>query len=83
MEQSGDFESDKIQRGQMNSNPDTIYWFVGLMVVANIGTIFSVMVMGSKGVWWMSELSSRVDALREDVERIDEDVRDLRHAHNN
>ena len=61
--------------------PDIIYWFIGVMVVANLGTIFSVLVMGSKGIWWMSELSSRVDSAENDIVEIKGDVRDLRHAH--
>jgi hypothetical protein len=38
-----------------------IYWVVGTVVVANIGTIIALLVAASKGVWWLSKLDSRVD----------------------
>jgi hypothetical protein len=60
--------------------PNLVYWFVGVMVVSNIGTIISVAVVGARGVWWLSYLSSRVEAAENDIEEIKGDVRDLRHS---
>ena len=58
--------------------PASIYWAVGIIVVANLGTIVSVLVVGFRGIWWLSKLDSRVEAVEKSVaslERADTELR--------
>lgn len=55
----------------------TFYWSVGVLVVANVGTMLSVLVLGFKGAWWLSKLDSRVEQHAEHIDEIKERVNHL------
>lgn len=44
----------------MEAIPQWIIYTIGTLIVANIGTIGSILLYGGKAVWWLSKLDSRV-----------------------
>jgi hypothetical protein len=62
--------------------PSSAYWLVGVLVLANFGTIISVLVMGFKGAWWLSKLDSRVESVEKSVDSLTQADTELRLAIN-
>lgn len=58
--------------------PSSLYYLVGTLIVANIGTIGSVLLFGAKAIWWISKLESRVDKNNHDIQAAHEKIRDLK-----
>ena len=49
--------------------PAGFYWLVGVLIMANLGTIGSVAVIAFRATWWFSKLDSRVDYAKETAVR--------------
>lgn len=62
--------------------PPSVYWLVGVIVLANLGTIVSVLIVGFKGVWWLSKLDSRVESVEKSVDSLEKADTELRLAIN-
>lgn len=45
--------------------PDSFKYLIGALLLANLGTIGSILVFGGKAVWWISKLDARVDDAKE------------------
>ena len=46
----------------MGSNvPQWVYATIGILIVGNLGTIFTVMMSVYKLVWWASKVDSRIE----------------------
>jgi hypothetical protein len=43
------------------SLPNEFYYIAGVLFVANVGTIVTILIAAMKTVWWASKLDSRVD----------------------
>lgn len=41
--------------------PSILYWLIGVSVVANFGTIVSLMYFSGRIVWWAAKIDHRVD----------------------
>lgn len=41
--------------------PNEVYYVAGVLLLANLGTIVSIMFAAFKAVWWASKLDSKVD----------------------
>ncbi|MDH4163338.1 MAG: hypothetical protein OEW15_11715 [Nitrospirota bacterium] len=44
--------------------PKEVYYVAGVLLLANLGTIVSIMFAAFKAVWWASKLDSKVDEAR-------------------
>lgn len=42
--------------------PEAIYWFVGILVLANVASIISVFTAAMKILWWASKIDFRVES---------------------
>ena len=62
----------------MGSDLESVYWIVGAMVVASVGTIGATLFAAAKGIWWLSKLDSRVKQNTKDVNEAHSKVRQLR-----
>lgn len=49
--------------------PESFKYLMGALIVANLGTIGSIIVFGGKAVWWLSKLDARVDHAQETAVR--------------
>lgn len=49
--------------------PDSFKYLIGALLLANLGTIGSILVFGGKAVWWLSKLDARVDHAKETAVR--------------
>lgn len=47
----------------MNDIPGTAYVIIGTLIVANLGTVVTVIYGVGKLVWWMSKLDSRMSSV--------------------
>lgn len=54
--------------------PTDFYWLVGVLVVANLGSIIAVFGMGVKAIWWLSKLDSRMANVESRLEHQGEDL---------
>lgn len=50
-----------------NLDLTTVYGIIGVIVVAQFGTIITVMLWLMKGVWWASQKNTEVEQLKKDV----------------
>lgn len=41
--------------------PESVYYFIGVMILTNLATIGTVCYTALKAAWWLSKLDSRVD----------------------
>ena len=46
---------------------DSIYYLVGFLIIANLGTIWSILYFGGKSIWFFSALKSQVDKHEEQI----------------
>lgn len=50
--------------GNISSNmpelPSSFYYIIGISIVANVGTIGTVLILIFKSSWWLSKLDGRV-----------------------
>lgn len=60
--------------------PQQMYWVTGALVLANLGTIGSVIWFSFKGVWWLSKLDSKVEKNSEDIAKHSKEIDDLNMA---
>lgn len=44
--------------------PSEVYYIAGVLIVTNIGTIFTVVFAALKSAWWLSKLDSRVNEVK-------------------
>lgn len=44
----------------MGYMPEGLNYVVGALIIANVGTIGTVLFAAARGVWWLSKLDSRV-----------------------
>lgn len=51
----------------MNNIPEIVLWFIGFMIVANLGAIGSMVMAGFKITWWASSMDSRLTSVEDDV----------------
>ena len=61
----------------MTELPAKIYYFIGFLIVANLGAIFSAIILALKTVWWASKLESKVDETRAMTVRLHKRVDNL------
>lgn len=61
--------------------PNSFYVIAGTLIVANLGTIFSLIYGVGRLVWFIAQLESRVEKLENDFTVIHEDIRSLRVSH--
>ena len=48
---------------------NSLKWYAGFIIMANLGTIGSLLFVGYKAVWWLSKLDSRVTHAQETANR--------------
>lgn len=62
--------------------PTNFYVVVGVLVLANIGTVVSIFYGVGKVVWWLSKLDSRVENLEnettKDIDAAHSAIREIR-----
>ena len=65
----------------MTEIPSSAYVIIGSLILANIGTVVTVMYGIGKLVWWLSELNSRVKTIEtehtKDINSAFQKIRDL------
>lgn len=44
--------------------PNEVYYVAGVLLLANVGTIVSILFAAFKAVWWASKLDSKVEEAR-------------------
>jgi hypothetical protein len=54
-----------------------IIYFIGALVVANIGTILTVIIYAGRAVWFLSALNQKVNKNTEDVNNAHSKIRDI------
>ena len=47
-----------------------VYWVVGAVIVMNLGTIVTIAIAGAKSVWWLAQLSARVEQNAKDINNL-------------
>lgn len=55
----------------------SIYYIVGVLIIANLGTIGSILVFGGKLVWWLAQADMRIKKNKEDIDLAFTRIRDL------
>ena len=58
--------------------PSSFYYLVGSLILANIGTIGSIIVFGARAIWWLSKLDSRVEKTEKDTHAYHEKLREVK-----
>lgn len=65
----------------MTEIPSSVYVIIGSLILANIGTVVTVMYGIGRLVWWLSELNSRVKSIEightKDINSAFQKIRDL------
>jgi hypothetical protein len=65
----------------MNEIPSSVYVIIGTLIVANLGTVVTVIYGVGKLVWWMAKLDSRLAAVEvehtKDIDSAHTKIRDL------
>ena len=61
----------------MNQIPQWVYIAIGSLVLANLGTIVSILVAAGKLVWFLSELNTTVKKQTQDINSAHQKIRDL------
>jgi hypothetical protein len=66
----------------INQIPQSFYVIVGVLILANIGTVVTIFYGIGKVVWWLSKLDSRVETLErdttKDIDAAHQAIRELR-----
>lgn len=52
---------------ELSSN---LYYLLGALIFANLGTLGSIIIYGGRAIWWFSKLESRVAVVERDIEKI-------------
>lgn len=47
-----------------------IEYAIGALIIANVGTIWSVVYFGGKSIWFFSALNSKVEKHEEDIKEL-------------
>lgn len=58
--------------------PNLFYWLVGVLVVANLGTLATMLYMGAKIVWWAAQIDHRTQDHKVTLDDHEEQIRQLR-----
>lgn len=53
--------------GSTGVDTTNIYILVGLFVLANLGTIITVLITSAKVIWWASKVESRITKAEADI----------------
>lgn len=56
---------------------EKMYYIIGALIVANFGTIVTIVVYAGRAVWWLSRLSAKVEDHTEDINSAHEKIRTL------
>ena len=71
----------KFGSGERDNNqmelPSSVYYVTGILVLANLGTIGSVIVMGAKFVWWMAQHDLQMKQNTRDINAAHTKIRSL------
>lgn len=59
--------------------PNEVYYVAGVLLVANLGTIVSILFAAFKAVWWASKLDSKVDDAKATAVRAHKRIDTLEH----
>ena len=51
--------------------PSSFYYAIGFLIVTNIGSIFSFLMVGFKAVWWASKIDAKVTAAHKRLDKIE------------
>lgn len=60
--------------------PNSAYVIAGTLIVANVGTIFSLIYGIGKLVWFIAKLDARLEKVEGDVKAAHDRIRELRNA---
>lgn len=55
----------------MTEIPSSFYYITGFLILTNIGSIGSFLMVGFKAVWWASKLESKVNAAHSRLDRME------------
>lgn len=64
--------------GQATEIPTSFYIIVGGLVVANLGTVISIIYGIGRLVWYLAKLDSRVSVAEDEIKETNERIRELR-----
>jgi hypothetical protein len=65
----------------MDNIPQSFYVIVGGLILANIGTVVTIIYGIGKLVWWLSALNSRVLSVEEKIRPDGQITKDINAAH--
>jgi len=51
--------------------PQSFYYITGFLILSNIGSIGTLLMIGFRAVWFVSKLESKVTAAHERIDRIE------------
>ena len=55
--------------------PSSLYYITGALILANVGTIGSVLVVGFKFIWWMAQMDLQMKQNTKDINAAHEKLR--------
>lgn len=58
--------------------PNSFYYLVGTLIIANIGAIGSLLVFGGKLVWFFAQLDMKVKKNSQDINMAFKEIRELK-----
>lgn len=61
--------------------PNHLYWMIGVLVAANIGSIGCVLYMSFKIVWWAARMDHRTEDHKTRLDDHEEQIRQLREVY--
>lgn len=59
-------------------DPNNFNYILGGLIVANVGTIGSIVLYGAKFIWWIAKLDSRVTENEKDINAAHEVIRTIK-----
>jgi hypothetical protein len=62
----------------LTNHPDAIFWLVGILVLANVGSIGACIGSALKIVWWASKVDSRIAAIEQTMANHNYDLDSIR-----
>lgn len=58
--------------------PSSFYYTAGILVITNIGTIGTILLVGFRATWWLSKLDSRVEHAQDTANRAHKSINSLK-----
>lgn len=58
--------------------PSSFYYLVGTLIVANIGAIGSLLILGAKLVWWFAQLDMNVKKNSKDINNAFKEIKEIK-----